>query len=258
MYGICNLSIVPIRRAPSHSSEMVSQLLFGDFFTVIETENDWYQIETYLDSYSGYVHKHQVEELSMAEFAKLQSQKQYFAGEFIDYISSTSNDLVAIPIGSLLPCYDHQKLFIKDDEYSYEGKVYHEKLAKADLVQIAYLYLNTPYLWGGKTPFGIDCSGFTQMVYRLCGYHLFRDAKSQASQGEVLSFIEESKPGDLAFFDDEEGNINHVGIVLNNYQIIHAFGKVRIDTLDHSGIFNNKLQKHTHKLRIIKQIIPNE
>ena len=110
-------------------------------------------------------------------------------------------------------------------------------------------------MWGGKTPFGIDCSGFTQMVYKLCGYQLLRDAKQQATQGEVLSFIEESEPGDLAFFDNEEGEIIHVGIILNDYHIIHAHGKVRIDSLDHSGIFNSDLQKHTHKLRVIKKII---
>ena len=117
------------------------------------------------------------------------------------------------------------------------------------------LFLNSPYLWGGRTPFGIDCSGFTQMVYRLCGHHILRDAKEQANQGEVLSFIEESEAGDLAFFDNEEGNIIHVGIIMNDYQIIHAHGKIRIDTLDHSGIYNVDLQTHTHKLRVIKKII---
>jgi cell wall-associated NlpC family hydrolase len=115
--------------------------------------------------------------------------------------------------------------------------------------------LNAPYLWGGKTPFGIDCSGFTQMVYKLNGYHLSRDASQQATQGEALSFIEESEPGDLAFFDNEEGNIIHVGIIMENNYIIHASGKVRVDRLDHLGIFNPETQKHTHKLRVIKKII---
>ena len=129
-----------------------------------------------------------------------------------------------------------------------------EQLPKDALVKKAMLFLNSPYLWGGRTPFGIDCSGFTQMVYRLCGHHLLRDAKEQATQGEVLSFIEESEAGDLAFFDNAEGNITHVGIIMNDYKIIHAHGKVRIDTLDHSGIYNVDLQKHTHKLRVIKKI----
>jgi cell wall-associated NlpC family hydrolase len=117
------------------------------------------------------------------------------------------------------------------------------------------MYLNAPYLWGGKTPFGIDCSGFTQMVYKLNGYHLLRDASQQASQGIPLSFIEESEPGDLAFFDNEEGNIIHVGIMMENNYIIHASGKVRIDRLDHLGIYNADTNRHTHKLRVIKKII---
>lgn len=110
-------------------------------------------------------------------------------------------------------------------------------------------------MWGGKTPFGIDCSGFTQMVYKINGYKLQRDATQQAAQGDTLSFIEECEPGDLAFFDNQEGKITHVGIVLQNHNIIHAHGCVRIDHLDHTGIFNSQLQKHTHKLRVLKKIV---
>jgi cell wall-associated NlpC family hydrolase len=146
-------------------------------------------------------------------------------------------------------------LKLESHSYRYENSIFHGKLSKNDLLKTAFTYLNSPYLWGGKTPFGIDCSGFTQIVYKLCGYQLLRNAKDQATQGEVLSFIEESEPGDLAFFDNEAGEIIHVGIILNDYNIIHAHGKVRIDTLDHSGIFNRDLQKHTHKLRVIKKII---
>ena len=82
-----------------------------------------------------------------------------------------------------------------------------------------------------------------------------RDAKDQATQGQVLSFIEESEPGDLAFFDNEDGAITHVGIIMNDYNIIHAHGKVRIDKLDHSGIYNVDSKIHTHKLRVIKKIL---
>ena len=110
-------------------------------------------------------------------------------------------------------------------------------------------------MWGGKSPLGIDCSGFTQMVYRINGYSLFRDASQQAEQGQTLSFIEESKPGDLAFFDNEEGAIIHVGILLENHRIIHAHGKVRIDAIDQTGIYNKELQTHSHKLRMIKSIL---
>ncbi len=139
--------------------------------------------------------------------------------------------------------------------HSFEGKVIFGKLPKSHLIETAIPYLNTPYLWGGKSPFGIDCSGFTQMVYKLNGYKLFRDASQQATQGEALSFIEESEPGDLAFFDNDEGKITHVGIIMEDNYIIHAHGKVRIDRLDHSGIFNYEMRNHTHRLRVIKRII---
>ena len=123
------------------------------------------------------------------------------------------------------------------------------------MTSTAYLFLNAPYLWGGKTPLGIDCSGFTQLVYKINGVKLKRDASDQALQGQTLSFIEESEPGDLAFFDDSEGNITHVGLLLENHRIIHASGMVRIDKIDQSGIFNIETQSHSHKLRFIKKMI---
>jgi cell wall-associated NlpC family hydrolase len=139
--------------------------------------------------------------------------------------------------------------------HTFEGKKISGKKPKAHLISTALLYLNSPYLWGGKTPFGIDCSGFTQMCYKLNGYKLLRDASQQATQGEPLSFIEESEPGDLAFFDNAEGAITHVGIIMDDNYIIHAHGKVRIDRLDHSGIFNYETKGHTHTLRVIKRIV---
>jgi len=117
------------------------------------------------------------------------------------------------------------------------------------------MYLNAPYLWGGRSPFGIDCSGFTQVIYKLNGFKLPRDASQQATIGETLSFIEESESGDLAFFDNEEGNIIHVGIMLENNNIIHASGKVRIDKIDHQGIFNSETNTYSHRLRLIKKIL---
>lgn len=254
-YGICNLSIVAVRFEASEKSEMVTQLLFGEHFTILEKQKNWSKIKIFSDGYEGFVDNKQFEEITEDYFEKLSISEPTFSGEIIDFISNSNNDFTTIPIGSRLPFFFKNEFTINTKKYAYDGKVYSEKLPKKEIIQKAFIFLNTPFLWGGKTPFGIDCSGFTQMVYQLCGYQLLRDAKKQATQGEVLSFIEESEPGDLAFFDNENGEIIHVGIILKEYHIIHAFGKVRIDTLDHSGIFNAELQKHTHKLRVIKKMI---
>ena len=255
MYGICNLSIVPLRAEATDKSEMVSQVLFGESFTILEKDKYWSRIKLSFDSYEGYIDNKQYEEISKEIFKIYKSETAIYAGEIIDFITNSFNDLLTIPLGSHLPFFKNNEFQLNLKKYQYEGKVLTGKLSKIEIIHQAFVFLNTPFLWGGKTPFGIDCSGFTQMVYKLCGYQISRDANQQAQQGEVLSFIEESEPGDLAFFDNEEGEIIHVGIILKDYHIIHAYGKVRIDTLDHSGIFNADLQTHTHKLRVIKKII---
>jgi len=123
------------------------------------------------------------------------------------------------------------------------------------LKQVALSFINTAYQWGGRTVFGVDCSGYTQMVYRFCGVSLLRDASQQATQGQVVDFLQEVQMGDLAFFDNEEGKITHVGIMLDSSTIIHASGKVRIDTIDQAGIISNDTKERTHKLRIIRRML---
>ncbi|WP_372745024.1 NlpC/P60 family protein [Lutibacter sp.] len=255
LYGICNLSIIPLRIEPNDASEMVSQLLFGEHFKVLETRKNWSKIRIAFDNYEGWIDKKQYEEISEETFNTIENSVTVLTADIIDFATKSDQSFLTIPMGSCLPFYKQQKLTINNTNYVYEGKIFNEKLPKAAIVEIAYNFLNTPYLWGGKSAFGIDCSGFTQMVYKLCGYKLLRDASQQATQGEVLSFIEESEPGDLAFFDNSEGVITHVGIIMNDNYIIHAHGKVRIDRIDHSGIFNIDYQKHSHKLRVIKKII---
>jgi len=254
-FGICNLSTVPLRSEPSDASEMVNQVVFGEHFEVLEKTKKWSKIRLAFDDYEGYVDNKQYEEISEEIHILLSKEKKHYAGELIDFITDNNSNLTTIPMGARLPLFKNNKIKINNTSFLYEGKVCNSKLAKSAIVETAFLFLNVPYLWGGKSPFGIDCSGFTQTVYKLCGYNLLRDAKQQATQGEVLSFIEESEPGDLAFFDNEEGIITHVGIIMNDYNIIHAHGKVRIDKLDHSGIYNVDTQQHTHKLRVIKRLV---
>ncbi|WP_194766464.1 C40 family peptidase [Tamlana sp. I1] len=247
-YGICNLSIVPLRDEPADTSELVSQVLYGEIFKIVEQRKKWIKIRLAFDKYEGWIDNKQYLEISEDNYKSLNNETIKLSTDLVEFIEDTNKQLYPIPIGSTLNGLSILNHF-------YDGHSVQNKIEKSNIIQTAFTYLNSPYLWGGKTPFGIDCSGFTQMVYKLNGYKLLRDASQQATQGEALSFIEESEPGDLAFFDNNEGVIIHVGIIMEDNYIIHAHGKVRIDRLDHSGIYNVDKNQHTHKLRVIKKII---
>ena len=229
-HGICKLSIVPLRLEDSDRSEMVSQVLYGDLFELLEATKKWSRIRLTYDNYEGWMDNKQFVSLTKNEYHSLNQLSIKLSTNLLDIITTANNELLPISLGSNVAVVN----FLN---HSFEGSINDSNFSKSTIIEIAHLYLNSPYLWGGKTPFGIDCSGFTQMVYKLNGIQLLRDASQQVTQGEALSFIEETEPGDLAFFDNEEGSITHVGIIMNNNQIIHAHGKVRIDHLDHSGIF---------------------
>lgn len=253
MFGICNLAIVPLRLEPSDRSEMTSQVLFGEHFKILEKTEKWSYIELAFDNYTGWIDNKQFRTINNTDFDTLEATPPVLSGDLIEYLIAPDNNLLPIPIGASLSFLDNPS--VNTESFTFEGLRATGTTGKQNLINTAFLYLNAPYLWGGKTPFGIDCSGFTQMVYKLNGYKLQRDASQQATQGEALSFIEESEPGDLAFFDNEEGRIIHVGIIMEDNYIIHGHGKVRIDRLDHLGIYNVDTKRHTHKLRVIKKII---
>jgi len=247
-YGVCNLSIISLRLEPSDKTELVSQVLYGDLFKVLEKRKSWSKIRLAFDKYEGWIDNKQYAEISKEDYTTLKDEPLKLSSDLVEFIQNENEQLVTIPIGSTL-----NALTLLN--HKYEGNYINKIQPKEHIPNTAFTYLNAPYLWGGKTPFGIDCSGFTQMVYKLNGHKLLRDASQQATQGVALSFIEESEPGDLAFFDNDEGTIVHVGIILKDNYIIHAHGKVRIDRLDHTGIYNVDTNKHSHKLRVIKKII---
>lgn len=247
-YGICQLSIVPLRFEPSDKSELVSQVLYGEVFKVTEHRKKWSKIRLAFDKYEGWIDNKQFVLIEKDDYDEIANSKPIVSTDLVEFIEDSNKQLYPIPIGSSL-----NGLSLLN--HSHDGNTTSVVNTKSEIVKTAFLYLNAPYLWGGKTPFGIDCSGFTQMVYKLNGHKLLRDASLQATQGEALSFIEESEPGDLAFFDNAEGDIIHVGIIMEDNYIIHAHGKVRVDRLDHSGIYNSEKNIHTHKLRVIKKII---
>ena len=258
MYGICNVSLAPVRKEADDRSEMVTQLLFGETFEVIGKQKQWRKIVTTSDSYEGWIDEKQFAELSLKEIETLKAAPETFTIDLVQLAVHNATTMLPLLIGSRLPAYMGHTFTVGETPYTFDGHVKtvdHTPAMRSGIVETAYVYINAPYLWGGKSPFGIDCSGFTQMVYKLNGITLKRDANQQAEQGETLSFIAEAQPGDLAFFDNEEGRITHVGIVLSNSKIIHASGKVRIDNLDQHGIYNEDKKTYTHKLRVIKKLV---
>lgn len=245
-HAVSHLSIVPVRLEPSHSSEIKNQLLYGEHFLILEERAKWCRIRNAFDQSEGWIDNKQCQKITENQYNKINSEEILLAADLVEFVNG-NEQLTAVPLGSVLNSID-----IIGQQFC--GMTTSGKKPKNNLLETSYLYLNTPFLWGGKSPFGIDASGFTQMVYKLNGYKLGRTAAEQAMQGESLSFIEESEPGDLAFFDSPEGSINHVGLMMGDNYILHADGKVRLDRIDHSGIFNADLRRHTHQLRVIKKI----
>ena len=248
-YGICPLSIVPVRLVADDSSELITQLLYGDHYKIIDTRKFYSKVRISYDDCVGWVNNQQIHFISEAQYNHIQESNVYkFSSDLVSFTATNEHVLVPLVLGSSI---EYANLL----NHNYEGNFIAKRIDKNDMINIALLYLNAPFLSGGKSPFGIDCSGFTQMIYKINGYQLLRTASQQATQGEPLSFIEESEPGDLAFFDNNDGVIDHVGIIMQNNYIIHSSGKVRIDRIDHTGIFNTELKSYTHKLRVIKKVI---
>lgn len=257
-YGICNQSVVPCRAEASDKAEMTTQLLFGEHFKVLKRQGSWHYIRNAFDDYESWVDAKQYQEISEETFEELQQQKPTISLDLMAGLDDlTRKSVIPIPIGSTLPYFDGRVCNLEGFEYEFEGQtntILHASLSES-LISNAYSYLNAPYLWGGRNPLGIDCSGFTQNCFKIIGIKLPRDAYQQAELGEQVAFINEARPGDLAFFDNDEGRIIHVGIVMDKQLIIHASGKVRIDKVDHQGIYNSDNLKYTHNLRLIKRFI---
>jgi hypothetical protein len=253
--AICLLSVVPIRASFTHKSEQVSQMLFGETCQIIERKMEWFKVKTDYDDYEGWVQRAQLKELAKKDHDACLQQ----VGIALEIASNATSTETSIPIllGSSLPQFDGINFKILKEKFIYNGQSVQneQQLNSAFIEKIALKFLNAPYMWGGRSPFGIDCSGFTQIIFKCIGIQLKRDAYQQAEAGVVVDFIQSAELGDLAFFHNDEGKIIHVGMVLKDQKVIHASGKVRIDTLDHYGIFDAEKKKYSHQLKIIKRVL---
>ena len=250
--AICLLPVVPMRKEPSHRSEMVSQLLFGEYVSRGEEKDDFVPVICLYDGYEGWVQANQlipVEEVSSTTLYVGSAESKVTINGIEKSLSIGSpvyqpgKELQIGGVKLQYPANDHIYWNCKSNENSF-----------IDSFQNLYRpYLYTPYLWGGKSVFGIDCSGFVQQVFKLLGVKLLRDAYLQAEQGTGVANFDDANMGDLAFFQNENGRITHVGIVLTHNEIVHASGRVRIDTFDVEGIIQKESGKRTHRLHSIRR-----
>lgn len=236
-YGICDLSVMPIRKEASHTSEMVSQLLYNELYEVLDEKPGWYMIKSNEDGYEGWIQGIQHHPINEQESHDLKGKKRYIVDQ---------------------PMLEYHGRFLTMGTVLFEPvpgtMTVPESFSPALMLEFGQKFLDVPYLWGGRSIFGIDCSGFVQLCSRAAGKLLPRDASQQVNEGELVYFLPEIQPGDLAFFGNEEGHIVHVGMMLDTERILHASGQVRIDYLDQTGIFNKERNEHTHRLQVIKRL----
>lgn len=243
--GICLYSVIACRDQPSHRSQQTTQLLFGETYTVLDEMNDFLLIESHHDEYQSWIAANQ--------HFEYEKKLDYVINESLLQTIKVDNQTMYVPMGAFIP----------KDSWTLFGKTYtpsnhsSNQLTSVEIKLNYYsrLLSNTPYMWGGRTPLGMDCSGFAQLIYRMLGMNIKRDSSQQAEMGTTIHIIHETQPGDLAFFDNEEGRITHVGVMLDHHHVAHSSGCVKIDKIDHEGIYSTELKKYTHRLRIIKRLL---
>ncbi len=257
IYHVCRIAVAPLRKEPSDGSEIVSQLLFGDRVVLLEKTEKWCRVGTHHDKYEGWMDYKQLQKITEVQYNDDHSYRYVTAVNFENKLVAEDGSFYYVSPGSTLPFYAGGVCYLGEQSFKVLTTpiIPNQSNFAADVEATAKFYLNSPYLWGGRTFFGIDCSGFSQIVYKILGWQLKRDASQQVDEGELVHFLTSAKLGDLAFFDNEEGKITHVGVMLSADKIIHAAGKVRIDSIDNQGIFNAELDRYTHKLRVIKRFV---
>jgi hypothetical protein len=256
-FAVCPLSIVPVRASSADKSEMLTQLLFGECVEILHRKGkQWLKVRCLTDNTIGWVSTNQLQLITPSEQETFRDFYA-FSLEFIQPIMSSDMSR-PITIGARLPDFDGMRCTLGEVDYTFSGQAVFPRDLKpsADLIiKFARRYLNAPYLHGGRSPFGIDAGALVQLVFSFVGIVLHRYPEQQVEQGRTVDFVQQAQPGDIAFFQAKNGNITHTGILLPDEKIIHSYGQVRIDNVDHYGIYNEELKKYTHKLRIVRRFL---
>ena len=257
-HGIVHLPCIAVRKEASEQSEMISQLLFGEIFGQMDESSGWLFTRNEFDGYEGWISRNSAVLMDDEELRRYRGYSICIQSDaFLPLQRSAGEERVMVPAGSVLhykenaPLKVHCGATYRTEKPCMEGSG--DLLER--LLKTGRQFLNTPYLWGGKSTYGTDCSGLVQTIFRILGIELARDTSQQVKQGTALNMLPEARTGDLVFFDNDEGEIVHVGILMESGLVLHASGLVRMDPIDHQGIYNRELKRYTHKLRVIKRII---
>ena len=256
MKAICLSSIVPVRAEAADEAEIMTQLLFGDTFEILKTHNQWNYIKASYDNYEGWIDEKVILPLSEENFKHYNESPSYYTSGIINEVELEKSGKFLLPMGSFLPDFNPEngQFKMQEEQGIFKGEYITGKHSKEKIMEFAFTYMNAPYLWGGKTHFGLDCSGLTQMTYKMCGHDLLRNAKDQATQGISIK-LSEAEPGDLAFFTNKNGKVIHVGFLLGNGKIFHSHGNAHIDPIDEKGIWSTKFNRYSHQLSDVRRII---
>lgn len=246
-----------MRVDPSHKAEQVSQLLFGDHYEVMEISKDkkWLNISVYYDGCEGWIDAHQHHSITKEHYEYINRADFKITTDRATSILYNKSPLLIL-IGSIIPI-SGSELFRMEEQFAFNGdsKSLGLKRDAEFLKTIAVKYLNTPFQWGGKSSFGIDASGLTQMTFKINGYRLGRTVQDQSKQGKEVTGIMNSLPGDLVFFTSKDEKYRHVGILLDKQKVIHSSGWVRTDNINEEGILNLETKVCTHQLVQIRRVL---
>jgi hypothetical protein len=249
---ICENVFIPLRSGPTHKSEMMSQILFGEKYRITDTSGNWMKIETFFDNYTGWIDIHHLQQTE-----DISDQKGNVLNRNLLCFRHDGTKMVLEPGCEIFnPDFKNGTFTICKNVYTTSNELHENHISvNESLTDTGMKFINSPYIWGGRVPSGIDCSGFTQLIYKIHGITIARDSWKQSEEGRAVDFINEAVPGDLVFFDNERGRISHVGMILSQGLVIHASGRVRIDSIDHQGIFKKEINGYSHKLRMIRRIV---